>query len=183
MQKEKNNRKSNFYKLIFHKHDSLPVGHFSRNLINKIKGKSNDLNSLGEKNVDYFNPISEFNAIRIQKIYSKFQRNKSAKKYSTNISNRKINKFVSRPLSQYSTIIDLSKYKNFNQINLKNNNNSQLPPLLSEIKSYSTFLVDKHNISNENNLSKIEKLNKAKSKSTIYKNKIYVPKNKQQRSA
>ena len=183
MQKEKNNRKSNFYKLIFHKHDSLPVGHFSRNLINKIKGKPNDLNSLGEKNADYFNPISEFNAIRIQKIYSKFQRNKSAKKYCTNISNRKVNKFLSRPLSQYSTIIDLSKYKNFNQINLKNNNNSQLPPLLSEIKSYSTFLVDKHNISNENNLSKIEKLNKAKSKSTIYKNKIYVPKNQQQRSA
>ena len=186
MEKEKNNQKSNFYKILFHKHDSIPIGRFSRNLINKIIEQSNDLYSLKDKNVEYFNPISDFNAFRIQKIYSKFQRNKSAKKYYNSISNRKINKLLSRPLSQYSTIIDLSKNKNSYRINLKKSTNSQYPNF-SEIRSYSAFLIDKHNISNGNNISKIEKKNFSKNKSineyNNYKKQNYIPKKIQQRSS
>ena len=59
MENEKKNRNTNFYKILFHNHDSVPVGRFSRNLINKIIEKSNDLYSLKEKNVEYFNPISD----------------------------------------------------------------------------------------------------------------------------
>ena len=186
MENEKKNRNTNFYKILFHKHDSVPVGRFSRNLINKIIEKSNDLYSLKEKNVEYFNPISDFNAFRIQKIYSKFQRNKSAKKYYNSISNRKINKYLSRPLSQYSTILDLSKNKNSYRINLKKSTNSQYPNL-SEIRSYSAFLIDKHNISNGNNLSKIDKQNSSNNKIineyNNNKKQNYLPKKIQQRSS
>jgi len=188
MEQKKDNQKSNFYKILFHKHDSIPVGHFSRNLINKIIDKSNDLYSLKEKNVEYFNPISDFNAFRIQKIYSKFQRNKSAKKYYNSISNRKINKYLSRPLSQYSTVIDLSKNKNSYRVNnLKKSTNNSQYPLLSAIRSYSAFLVDKHNISYGNNISNIEKQNSSKNKNineyNNYKKQNYIPHKKLQRSS
>ena len=174
--KEKNIHKNNYYKILFHKHDTLPVGHFSRNLINKIIEQSNDIYSLKEKNSEYFNPISDINAFKIQKIYSKFQRQKSANKYSSSNSNRKINKYLSRPLSQYSTLIDVSKNKNSYLINLKKNNHSKILPI-SDIRSYSAFLVDdKLNIFNANNLSKIEKENFTKNKN-INEDNIYIKQN------
>ena len=99
----------NFYKILFNKHDTFPVGRFSRNLNTKIKNKQNEISTYKEKNMEYFNPISEDNMYKILKLYSHFHRNKSANKFLDKNKFKQMDKILSRPLSQYSTIIDLSK--------------------------------------------------------------------------
>ena len=109
----------NFYKILFHKHETFPVGHFSRNLINKIKDSNHSIEPFKEKNSEYFNPISDNNSFKIQKIYSKFQRSNSAKRFpiysnqKNKNKNKKNNKLIysqNNHLSQYSTLLDYSKY-------------------------------------------------------------------------
>ena len=139
----------NFYKILFSKHDTLPVGHFSRNLATKIKDTTNNLLTLKEKNMEHFNPISENNIFKIQRIYSKFKRNKSANKFYNSSSRKIMNKLLSRPLSQYSTIIDLSK--NTYNINIKKNSPFRA---YSNNKGEATGIVDNFW---SNNISKIER--------------------------
>ena len=167
----------NFYKILFNKHDTLPVGHYSRNLITKIKDTMNNHLTLKEKNLEYFNPISENNILKIQKLYTKFQRNKSANKFGNNSSRKIMDKLLSRPMSQYSTIIDLSK-NNFN-INLKKNFPNHA---FSHIKDNSSLLLDKFL---SHNISKIEKdkINYIKKNNNLYIKKEISKKNKKQRSS
>ena len=147
----------NYYKIIFHKQDTLPVGHFSRNLLHKIKDPSYYVPLEKEKYSEYFNPISEINVCKIQKIYSKFQRNKSANRYHNKNYSLKFKKeILSRPLSQYSTLIDSPIYKSHNK--LKNSVMKNIRPF-SKAKSESTLLLEKlhnHNISEIEN-KKIQK--------------------------
>ena len=138
---EQNLKNLNYYKIIFHKQGTLPIGHFSRNLVYKIKDHSNYVPTSKEKGSEYFNPISESNVFKIQKLYSKFQRNKSANRYhNKNYSAKYKNQILSRPLSQYSTLIDLPEYKN--HINLKKNIVKNNRPF-SQMKGESTFLLEK----------------------------------------
>ena len=165
----------NFYKILFKKHDTLPVGHFSRNLATKIKDTTNNLLTLKEKNMEHFNPISENNIFKIQRIYSKFKRNKSANKFYNSSSRKIMNKLLSRPLSQYSTIIDLSK--NTYNINIKKN---------SPFRAYSNNKGEATGIGDNfwsNNISKIERnkiknIKKDKLKKDIKNiNNLYIKKN------
>ena len=165
----------NFYKILFSKHDTLPVGHFSRNLATKIKDTTNNLLTLKEKNMEHFNPISENNIFKIQRIYSKFKRNKSANKFYNSSSRKIMNKLLSRPLSQYSTIIDLSK--NTYNINIKKNSPFRA---YSNNKGEATGIVDNFW---SNNISKIERnkiknIKKDKLKKDIKNiNSLYIKKN------
>ena len=165
----------NFYKILFSKHDTLPVGHFSRNLATKIKDTANNLLTLKEKNMEHFNPISENNIFKIQRIYSKFKRNKSANKFYNSSSRKIMNKLLSRPLSQYSTIIDLSK--NTYNINIKKNSPFRA---YSNNKGEATGIVDNFW---SNNISKIERnkiknIKKDKLKKDIKNiNNLYIKKN------
>ena len=165
----------NFYKILFSKHDTLPVGHFSRNLATKIKDTTNNLLTLKEKNMEHFNPISENNIFKIQRIYSKFKRNKSANKFYNSSSRKIMNKLLSRPLSQYSTIIDLSK--NTYNINIKKNSPFRA---YSNNKGEATGIVDNFW---SNNISKIERnkiknIKKDKLKKDIKNiNNLYIKKN------
>ena len=165
----------NFYKILFNKHDTLPVGHFSRNLATKIKDTTNNLLTLKEKNMEHFNPISENNIFKIQRIYSKFKRNKSANKFYNSSSRKIMNKLLSRPLSQYSTIIDLSK--NTYNINIKKNSPFRA---YSNNKGEATGIVDNFW---SNNISKIERnkiknIKKDKLKKDIKNiNEYYIKKN------
>lgn len=165
----------NFYKILFSKHDTLPVGHFSRNLATKIKDTTNNLLTLKEKNMEHFNPISENNIFKIQRIYSKFKRNKSANKFYNSSSRKIMNKLLSRPLSQYSTIIDLSK--NTYNINIKKNSPFRA---YSNNRGEATGIVDNFW---SNNISKIESnkiknIKKDKLKKDIKNiNNLYIKKN------
>ena len=173
----------NFYKILFNKHDTLPVGHFSRNLATKIKDTTNNLLTLKEKNMEHFNPISENNIFKIQRLYSKFKRNKSANKFYNSTSRKIMNKLLSRPMSQYSTIIDLSK----NAYNMKLKKNSPFRAY-SNNKEETTRMIDQFW---SNNISKIERnkiknLKRNKIKNDIknfYIKKDINKKNKEQRSS
>ena len=179
---EQNLKNLNYYKIIFHKQDTLPVGHFSRNLLNKIKDPSYFVPTSKEKCSEYFNPISESNIFKIQKLYSKFQRNKSANRYhKKNYSAKFKNQILSRPLSQYSTLIDLPGYTN--HISLKNNIEKNMRPF-SHMRSESTLLLEKihsYNISKIGN-KKLEKnvdiiYNTDKKNNTNKENNLYIKKN------
>ena len=161
---KKENEIPNFYKMIFHKNGKYPIGYHSRNLKIKIKDKEKQsqipINKL--KNELIF-PISDDFSLKIKKMYTKFQKVKSAKKNNINLSynhlspknllsNKKYNK-ISRPLSQYSTIIDISK--NNSHLFLKNTNKERP---FSQLNKYSTLYID--NIYNGNN--SIIKTNKVK---------------------
>jgi hypothetical protein len=173
----------NFYKILFNKHDTLPVGHYSRNLATKIKDTTNNLLTLKEKNMEHFNPISENNIFKIQRLYSKFKRNKSANKFYNSTSRKIMNKLLSRPMSQYSTIIDLSK----NAYNIKLKKNSPFRAY-SNNKEETTRMIDQFW---SNNISKIERnkiknLKRNKIKNDIknfYIKKDINKKNKEQRSS
>ena len=176
--------KLNYYKILFNKHETLPVGHFSRNLITKIKDPSTNRLTLKEKNMEHFNPISEHNIFKIQKLYTKFQRIKSAKKFSNNPSSRKImNKLFSRPLSQYSTLIDLSK-NTYSNINMKKNYNFRP---LSQLGEETTVFMKKilsHNISKiKENKKNIINLKKDKNNNKLYIKKNITKKLREQRSS
>ena len=175
----------NYYKFLFNKHETLTVGRFSRNLVTKIKDPSNKIFSSKEKNMEHFNPISENNMYKIQQLYTKFQRNKSAQKFCKSSSIKILNKFLSRPLSQYSTLIDLSK----NTHNRKLKKNTLYRPL-SQMRGESTVLLDKFS---SQDISKIGR-NKIKNDKNKIKNikqdinnlnlikKQFPKKNKEQRS-
>ena len=50
LQSDQRIKNLNYYKILFHKHSTLPVGHFSRNLINQIKDNKNQKSALIDKN-------------------------------------------------------------------------------------------------------------------------------------
>ena len=110
----------NFYKMIFPKNGKYPIGYHSKNLKIKIKDREKQsktpINNV--KNELIFH-ISDDSSLKLKKIYNKFQKAKSAKKINVNLShynlspknllmNKKYNK-ISRPLSQYSTLIEMPK--------------------------------------------------------------------------
>ena len=106
----------NLYKILFQKQKKYSIGHHIRNLKNKI----GEILSYKQKDIDIFNPISNNNKLKIEKIYKKIKSLKSANKYNNysynNLSpktfisnNKKYEKIFSRPFSQYTTNIGLSK--------------------------------------------------------------------------
>ena len=165
----------NFYKILFNKHDSLPVGRFSRNLDIKIKDSYNQILTSKEKNMEYFNPISENNIFKIQKLYSQFRRNQSANKFMNKSTRKAMDKILSRPLSQYSTIIDLSK--NTHHTNLKKNFSCRPT---SPDKGNSNYIFDKFfnnatSIKEKNQFKNLKEMNKKKEDNK--NNKFFVKKN------
>jgi hypothetical protein len=151
IKKDKNNKsvpEINFYKIIFHKHNKIPIGHFSRNLISKIKDKEGEIINYKEKNEDYFNPISDGHTIKIQKIYEKFQTIKSARKFNHSSINKKGNNLF-RPLSQCTTKLGLSKNNSTPYIKYT----PKTRPM-SQLNKNSTIQLDNFS---SNNYSKIKK--------------------------
>jgi len=188
LQSDQRIKNLNYYKILFHKHSTLPVGHFSRNLINQIKDNKNQKSALIDKNSEYFNPISNNNIFKIQKIYSIFRRNKSAMRFHGDSSKKSIKKIISRPMSQKSTLIDYSKNSN-----RKLNEKLYLGQKSNMRSSETTLFLNKYN--NES-ISKIEKISNIKKNyltdlkhqninKNLFKKKdlIQKPKNKRSSSA
>ena len=168
-------QKINFYKILFNKHDTIPVGRFSRNLNTKIKNKQNEISTYKEKNMEYFNPISEDNMYKILKLYSHFHRNKSANKFLDKNKFKQMDKILSRPLSQYSTIIDLSK-------NIYNENSQKNFPFrpISQDERNSNLIFDKflNNISpTPKEKQKIQNMKQFNKKREDNISKFYIKKN------
>lgn len=181
--KEKENKKeekeeTNFYKILFHKHERHPVGHYSRNLINKIKDREENLSNYKEKNEAIFNPISDNHIHKIQKLYTKFQEIKSATKYNRSLKNKHLEIFFSRPMSQHTTVFGLSK----NNSSPFFRNTPKTRPM-SQMNKNSTIIIDNFS---SNNYSKITKYtnNIIKQKSKLLNNKNHKKnKNKINRSS
>ena len=163
--KEYNNKKEkepqiNYYKIIFHKHEKFPIGHYSRNLISKIRDRESPILNYKEKNEDYFNPISDDHKHKIQKLYSKFQTIKSAKRNEHSF-HKKNNIYFSRPLSQYTTI-GLSKNNSCPYFR----NTPRTRPM-SQLNKNTTICIDNFS---SNNYSKITKYTNNIKKNLIEKN-------------
>ena len=179
MKKDKNKntkleQEINFYKIIFHNKNKIPVGHFSRNLISKIKDKEAKIINHKEKNEDYFNPISDDNTIKIQKLYLKFKTIKSARKFNHSFNNKKEN-FFFRPLSQYTTKLRLPKNNSSPYIK-----SSKTRPM-SILNKNSTIELDNFS---SNNYSKITKYTNNIKKNILPKSQIiFKNKNKIKRSS
>ena len=158
----------NFYKILFNKHDKYPIGHYSRNLVSKIKDKEEQLTNYRGKNNDFFNPISDDHIQKIQKIYTKFQTIKSATKYNSSLYKKK-EKIFSRPISQNTTIIGLSK-NNSSPFLI----NSPKTRPMSQFNQNSAILNDNFFSNNYSKITKYTnnmKINFIKEKPKILKNK------------
>ena len=158
----------NFYKILFNKHDKYPIGHYSRNLVSKIKDKEEQLTNYRGKNNDFFNPISDDHIKKIQKIYTKFQTIKSATKYNSSLYKKK-EKIFSRPISQNTTIIGLSK-NNSSPFLI----NSPKTRPMSQFNQNSAILNDNFFSNNYSKITKYTnnmKINFIKEKPKILKNK------------
>ena len=158
----------NYYKLLFHKHKKYPIGHYSRNLISKIIDKESNFSNYKEKNEDIFNPISDNHIHKIQKIYNKFQTIKSAKKYNHSLIKKK-ELFFSRPMSQHSTFLGLSK--NYSSPFFKN---TQKTRPMSELNKNSTIFIDNFSSNNYSKITKYTnnmKINIIKQKPKLLNNK------------
>ena len=155
LQSDQKIKNLNYYKILFHKHSTLPVGHFSRNLINQIKDNKNQKSALIDKNSEYFNPISNNNIFKIQKIYSIFRRNKSAMRFHNDSSKKNIKKIISRPMSQKSTLIDYSKNSN-----RKLNEKLYLGQKSNMRSSETTLFLNKYNNESISKIEKIPNINK-----------------------
>ena len=138
----------NFYKIIFHKNGKYPIGYYSRNLKIKIKDREKQSQTpINKIRNELIFPISDDSSLKIKNMYAKFQKAKSAKKNNVNLSynylspknilfNKKFSK-ISRPLSQYSTIIEMSK----NNSDLFYKNIKKERPF-SQFNKYSTLNFD-----------------------------------------
>ena len=175
---KKGNEIPNFYKMIFHKNGKYPIGYHSRNLKIKIKDREKQSQTpINKVKNELLFPISDDSSLKIKKIYNKFQKAKSATKINSNLSynylspkhllvNKKYNK-VSRPLSQYSTLIEMP---NSNSFLFFKNIKKERP--FSQFNKYSTLYEDNiYSINNSKIITNKHKYNKIKPKTGI-KNRI-----------
>ena len=175
---KKGNEIPNFYKMIFHKNGKYPIGYHSRNLKIKIKDREKQSQTpINKVKNELLFPISDDSSLKIKKMYNKFQKAKSATKINSNLSynylspkhllvNKKYNK-VSRPLSQYSTLIEMPKSNSF----LFFKNIKKERPF-SQFNKYSTLYEDNiYSINNSKIITNKHKYNKIKPKTGI-KNRI-----------
>ena len=163
-EQEETKSQINYYKMIFQKHNKYPVGLHSRNLRTKIKDNQKILTISKENNKDFFNPISDNNTLKIKKLYSKFQKIKSAKKNINSsyncltpknlIINKKYENSFSRPLSQNITFMCLSKNKSTPFFR----NTPKTRPI-SQTKNFTLFF---DNFSNNSKMAKYTKKKKFK---------------------